>query len=173
MRLLLCLLLALSALSAHAETRPFTLPDLDGGRLTVDFSQGRVTLVNFWATWCLPCREEMPQIARLLKDHGGKGLRVIGVAMESGDAGEVKKFLKDNPGFGVNYPMAMGDDQTAERFGGVEAVPTTFLIDSSGKILRRWIGVTPDFHQKVGSEVARLLAASAPQAGAAAPPPRP
>lgn len=142
------------------------LKDVDGRTIQIDYKAHRLTLVNFWATWCLPCREEMPQIARLVAAHGGRGLQTFGIAMESGKAAEVKRFLKENPDLRVNYPILIGDDKAAARFGNVEVVPTTFLIDASGTIVRKYEGVTPDFFEKVGRDIRTSLA---PAADAASP----
>ena len=133
------------------------LKGLDGGKVKFDYGSNRITLVNFWATWCMPCREEMPQISKLVDTYGDRGFKAIGIAMESGDAKEVKGFLEQNPALGANYPIFVGDQETADRFGDILAVPTSILIDSEGKVVRMFAGVNPDFLGKVGAEIAKHL----------------
>jgi thiol-disulfide isomerase/thioredoxin len=168
-------LLVLSGLSfglaaAGDKVGKVSMKDLDGKKVAIDFSAAPVTLVNFWAVWCMPCRDEIPDIAKLVTEFGGKGLQVYGIAMESGEAAEVKSFLDSHKEFGVNFPMLMGTDDTGEAFGGVMAVPTTFLVDSRGQVIRKYIGVTSDFHKKVSGEIAKTLdAAAAPPKGASRP----
>lgn len=155
---------------AGEKVGKLSMKDLDGKPVSVDFSEASVTLVNFWAVWCMPCRDEIPDIAKLVTEFGGKGLKVYGIAMESGEAAEVKSFLESHREFGVNFPMLMGTDDTGDAFGGVMAVPTTFLVDSHGKVIRKYIGATSDFHKKVSGEIARTLdAAAAPPKGASRP----
>ncbi len=153
------LLVAASSLPAAPESplSGLMLKGLDGGKVKFDYGANRLTLVNFWATWCMPCREEMPQISKLVDTYGNKGFRAIGIAMESGGAKDVKGFLEENPTLGANYPIFVGDQETADRFGDIEAVPTSILIDSEGKVVRMFVGVNPDFLGKVGAEIAKHL----------------
>ncbi|MGH9868191.1 MAG: TlpA disulfide reductase family protein [Candidatus Polarisedimenticolia bacterium] len=145
--------------AAEGTIAPVTLEDLNGKKVKVDFSSAKITLVNFWAVWCMPCRDEIPEIARLKSEYGDKGLQVFGIAMESGEPAEVKDFLERNKGFGVNYPMLMGTDEVADSFGGVMAVPTTYLLDAKGKVLKTYVGSTRDFHAKVSAEIDSTLKA--------------
>jgi len=151
-----CVLSSLPAAPA-SPLSGLMLKALDGGKVKFDYDAHRLTLVNFWATWCMPCREEMPQISKLVDKYGARGFRAIGIAMESGGGDEVKAFLGENPALGVNYPIFVGDEQTAGRFGDIVAVPTTILIDSEGKVVRMFVGVNPDFFDKVGAEIAKNL----------------
>jgi len=164
---ILVLLMGLAAVLCAADpaqaVSSLTLDDLEGRKVKMDFSAARVTLVNFWATWCMPCREEIPEIARLVSEYGGKGLQVFGVAMESGEPVEVKDFLERNKAFGVNYPMLVGTDTVADAFGGVMAVPTTYLLDARGKVLKTFVGSTRDFHAKMSAEIGSTLKAPATQ----------
>ena len=142
------------------------LKDLDGRAVQIDYKAHKLTLVNFWATWCVPCREEMPQIARLVEANKAQGLQAFGIALESGKPDEVKRFLKQNPDIRVNYPILIGDDEVAVKFSGVEVVPTTLLIDSTGAIVKRYEGVTSDFFDRVGRDIRAILK---PAADAATP----
>jgi thiol-disulfide isomerase/thioredoxin len=152
------LVLGLStSLAPAASVKKVSIKDLEGKQVAIDFASSPLTLVNFWAVWCMPCRDEIPDIAKLVSEFGGKGLKVYGIALESGEAAEVKSFLADHKEFGVNYPILLGADDTGDAFGGVMQVPTTFLVDARGKILKRFIGVTSDFHKKMSAEITRSL----------------
>ena len=154
------LVLAAAAGWAFAEFKnapEVRLSDLDGNQVTLTYAQSRLTLVNFWATWCLPCREEIPDIARLHSEFNQRGFRAVGVALESGGREEVMEFLRKHPEFGVNYTMLMGSDATIDDFGGIEIVPTTLLVDSEGAVVDTFLGVNPEFHKKVGKAIREFL----------------
>jgi thiol-disulfide isomerase/thioredoxin len=106
---------------------------------TVKFSdfRGNVVILDFWATWCAPCRVEIPHFVELQKQYGAKGLTIIGVSLDEQGPEVVKKFVKQ---FGVNYPIVMGNRKVVEDYGGVVAVPTTFVIDREGRIVSRHMG---------------------------------
>lgn len=137
------------------------LTDLSGSPARIDYKAGRLTLVNFWATWCLPCREEMPVIAKLVDEYGKRGLRAVGVAVQSGDAAGIRSFLSENGELGVNYTVLIGGDEAVAGFGDLEAVPTTFLIGPAGKVLATYVGVTEKFHETVGADIRKWLPAPA------------
>ena len=114
----------------------FALPDLQGRTVHLKDFRGKVVVLDFWATWCGPCKMEIPHFAELLKRHGEKGLEIVGVAMDETGADVVKPFVQKN---GLRYHVLLGDDYTATRFGGVNALPTTFVIDRGGHIARKYI----------------------------------
>ena len=178
--LILSALSLLSALAASglacAEGKdeviaPVTLDSVDGPKVKIDFAKAKVTVVNFWATWCVPCREEIPDIARIEAQYRKDGLQVFGVAMESGERSEVKDFLERNKRFGAAYPMLMGTDEVSDAFGGVMAVPTTYVLDAKGRVIRKFIGVTSDFRKTLTSDIQDFLGktAGSAQTGNAAP----
>jgi thiol-disulfide isomerase/thioredoxin len=133
------------------------LKDPKGAPFKLEYKSSKLTLVNFWAVWCVPCREEMPQIAKLAEKYGPMGFRSIGIAMESGGVAEVKSFLDENRSLGINYPILVGDDVAAEKFGDIQVVPTTYLIDSNGKIVAKYLGVTTNFLNQVGGQIRKYL----------------
>lgn len=114
----------------------FTRRDFASSQLTLSDHRGKLVLLNFWATWCPPCREEMPLFSGWQRELKGKGLQVIGVSMDD-DATSVKKFIAKYP---VTYPVVMGDVKLAESFGGVLGLPLSYLIDAQGRVVARYQG---------------------------------
>lgn len=123
-----------------ATTRPlapgFTLLDLSGRKIDLSAFGGQVVLLNFWATWCAPCREETPEFMNLQNKYGNQGLRVIGISLDD-DAKPVLGFYDQ---FRINYPIVIGDAGLAERYGGILGLPVTFLIGCDGRIYSRYSG---------------------------------
>ena len=101
-----------------------------------DFA-GKVVILDFWATWCGPCRMEIPGFIELQKQYADKGLVVVGVSLDQDGASVVKAFIDKT---GINYPVVLGDETIVNAFGGVEGIPTTFIIDRSGQIVRKHVG---------------------------------
>lgn len=117
----------------------FVLRSVDGSRLRLSDLRGKPVLVNFWATWCAPCKVEMPWLVQLNDKYRDQRLRIIGVAMESGSAEEVAAFARQR---GVGYQIVLGDSATADKYGGVRFMPQSFFIDGDGKITRVTTGLT-------------------------------
>ncbi len=113
----------------------------NAGRVVSDYSSHPATVVNFWATWCAPCRDEMPALQRLHVKLEKEGLAVIGVELDDAGAQESSKFLAD---LGITYPVFQGTAALTKEWGGVGILPTTFLVDRQGKVLRRYVGATPE-----------------------------
>ncbi|HEY1327778.1 MAG TPA: TlpA disulfide reductase family protein [Casimicrobiaceae bacterium] len=116
------------------------LPDAAGQLQRMDQWRGRVLVVNFWATWCVPCREEMPQFIRTQADEGGKGLQFVGIAVDSAD--KVAKFSKD---IGLNYPTLVGGlgamDLSRDLGNRLMALPFTIVLDRNGRVVHTQLGV--------------------------------
>ena len=108
----------------------FELPNLDGTPLRKSDLQGKVLLVNFWATWCAPCEIEIPWFIDFQKKYQDDGLEVIGISLDEEGPEKVKKYVAEHK---VNYKIVMGDEKTAEAFGGVIGLPTSFVVDREGK----------------------------------------
>ena len=124
-------LLAASLLKHPAP--PFARSDLDGSRVSLAQFRGKVILLNFWATWCAPCRVEMPQFVGWQTRYGPRGLQIVAVSMDD-DVDPVRTFLhRVQP----NYPVLMGDAKLGELYGGVLGLPVTFLIDRTGIVRAR------------------------------------
>src|SRR5215475_3616522 len=116
----------------------FTLPTLDGKNLSLSDLHGKAVIVNFWATWCGPCKIETPWLVELQNQYGAQGLQVIGVAMDDSGKDEIEKFAKD---MGMNYPVLIGKESVGDAYGGVPALPESFFIGRDGKIVDRIIGL--------------------------------
>jgi thiol-disulfide isomerase/thioredoxin len=162
-----------------ASTAEFTqAPDLEyhdlkGAKVRIDFKSKPLTLVNFWAIWCLPCHEEMPQISRLIETYSSDGLQSVGIAVESGGPLEVARFLERNPELKVNYRILIGGPEALEKFGDIVVVPTTYLLGPDARVLETYMGVTPDFYGRLSADVRKHLPPGAPESGkvkAGAPP---
>ncbi len=116
----------------------FSLETLDGPTMRLSDLRGKAVLLNFWATWCGPCKIEMPWFVDLQKQYGPRGLQIVGVAMDDASKEDIGKFAKD---MGVNYPILIGKEAVGEQYGGVNALPETFLIGRDGKIVDKIIGL--------------------------------
>jgi cytochrome c biogenesis protein CcmG, thiol:disulfide interchange protein DsbE len=121
------------------ETRPlkFSAVTLTGETLSSESLSGSVVLINVWATWCLPCRAEMPLLESTWQRHRQAGLRVIGASIDRGDPNVVRAFAVQR---GVSYPVAIIDRRTLEAIGGVQGVPTSILVGRDGRVRHRVIG---------------------------------
>jgi thiol-disulfide isomerase/thioredoxin len=115
----------------------FKLEDLDGKPLTLAASHGKVILLNFWATWCGPCRAEIPDLIELQKKYADR-LQIIGLDVDDDDTAEVKKFVETN---GINYPIGMATNEIRIQYGGVAALPTSFVLDDQGRVVQKHEGL--------------------------------
>ncbi len=116
----------------------FTLQSLDGKTVHLSDFRGKAILLNFWATWCEPCKVEMPWIVDLQQKYASEGLQVVGVAMDDASPDEIAKFTRQ---MGVNYPVVIGKDAVADSYGGLPFLPTTFYIGRDGKIVDKVLGI--------------------------------
>ncbi len=128
----------------------FTLYNLHGKPTSLADFRGKVVVLDFWATWCPPCKREIPDFINLQKAYGSKGLQIVGIALDEPD--KVVDFAQQN---GMNYPVLLGDDAIAAKYGGIDGIPTTFLIDKQGKIVSRFEGFRP--REVFESEIKKLL----------------
>jgi thiol-disulfide isomerase/thioredoxin len=118
----------------------WSLPGLDGKKVKLSDFKGKVVILDFWATWCPPCREEIPSFIQIQKDYADKGVVVVGIALDEEGESAVKPFAKKQ---GINYPIVMDKtSKTGDLYGGVEGIPTTFIIGADGKIVAKHVGLT-------------------------------
>jgi thiol-disulfide isomerase/thioredoxin len=117
----------------------FALRDVDGKVVRLSDFRGKVVLVDFWATWCGPCKIMIPWFIELERKHKDKGFAVIGVSMDDDGWDVVKPFLAR---MNINYRVVIGTDSVAQSYGGIEALPTAFLIDREGRIAATHVGLT-------------------------------
>ncbi|MBI4327108.1 MAG: TlpA family protein disulfide reductase [Chloroflexi bacterium] len=124
--------------SASSTPSPaWELKGVDGKPLKSSDFAGKVVILDFWATWCGPCRMEIPSFIELQNQYADKGLVVIGVSLDQDGATAVKPFMEK---MGINYPIMLGDETIVSAFGGIEGIPTTFINDREGRIVRKHEG---------------------------------
>ncbi len=123
----------------------FSLPDLKGQKVDLVSFKGQVMIIEFWATWCGPCREEIPLLNEIHRKYRDQGVRVIGISLDRKDPQEVSKFLDS---LQVEYLNLMGDEEVLEKYsrianlGPIRGIPATFIIDRKGAICQRFLGLT-------------------------------
>jgi peroxiredoxin len=116
----------------------FTLNTPDGKAMKLSDFHGKAVLLNFWATWCEPCKVEMPWFVDLQKKYGPQGLQVIGVAMDDAGPNVIQSFAQK---LGVNYPILVGKEEVGAAYGGIEYLPSTFYITRDGKVIDHVFGL--------------------------------
>jgi thiol-disulfide isomerase/thioredoxin len=121
------------------KTAPdFELKSLEGKTVKLSDYHGKAVLLNFWATYCGPCKVEMPWLVELQKQYGPEGLQIVGVAMDDASQDDIAKFAKD---MGVNYPILVGKESVGDSYGGIQFLPATFYIGRDGKFIDRVFGL--------------------------------
>jgi len=123
-----------------APAPDFQLAVLDTKDKTLKLSdfKGKAVVVNFWATWCEPCKVEMPWLVELKKQYGPQGLEVVGIAMDDTDQKTIAEFTQK---MGVNYPVVIGTEKVADLYGGIDGMPTLFFVDRTGKVVDHELGL--------------------------------
>jgi cytochrome c biogenesis protein CcmG/thiol:disulfide interchange protein DsbE len=116
----------------------FSLPDVEGREIKLSDLKGQVVLLNFWATWCGPCKIEMPWFVEFQRQYKDQGFSVVAVSLDSEGWEVVKPFAEE---YKLNFPVVVGDDDLADKFGGIAALPTTFIIDKEGRITASHTGL--------------------------------
>jgi thiol-disulfide isomerase/thioredoxin len=119
------------------RARPFTVRTLDGRTVRLSDLRGRPVIVDFWATWCAPCRASMPLLDRMQSRFASRGLVIVGLSVDDTPAQSVRDFVQR---LGVHFPIAMASEGLIEDYGPVRSIPTTIFIDRQGRIVRRVVG---------------------------------
>ncbi|HEX6059112.1 MAG TPA: TlpA disulfide reductase family protein [Gemmatimonadaceae bacterium] len=122
---------ALGIAAMNQAAPDFRLTTLDGAAVSMDSLRGKVVLLNFWATWCPPCRIEMPGFQDVYDAHRDDGFVVLGVSTDATGRGPVRDFLRER---GITYPVAMASGEIVRSYGGARVLPTSFLIDREGRV---------------------------------------
>jgi peroxiredoxin len=129
-----------------ADAAPaWELKDIKGNTVKLSDFKGKVVIVDFWATWCPPCRAEIPHFVKLQDKYAKQGLVIVGISVDEGGAEVVSSFAKANK---INYPIALGNQDVAEQYGATDGIPTTFVIDRKGNVIAKHLGFTdPDIFE--------------------------
>jgi len=131
----------LGTTTSSAQTAPeFKLPDINGKTVNLSDFKGKIVIVDFWATWCGPCKMEIPGFVKLQEKYKDD-LVIIGVSLDQNGPKAVVPFAKD---YSINYHVVYGNGETVKAYGGVNGIPTTFVIDRKGNIQRKYVGYRPD-----------------------------
>lgn len=115
----------------------FALAGVRGEMVQLSDYRGRVVILDFWATWCPPCREEIPHFIALQERYSEQGVTIIGVSVDQGGPQTVAAFAET---LQINYPLAMADNDILQAYGGIRGIPTTFVIDRQGRIVKKYVG---------------------------------
>lgn len=151
----------LKAVQDRNQAPDFSLEDANGQLVKLSEFKGKVVLLNFWATWCTPCRIEIPWFVDMEREFKDEGFAVIGVSMDEDGWEVVKPFIRD---LKVNYRMVLGTEELAQLYSGVQALPTSFVIDRAGRIASVHMGIVS---RNVFEEEIRALLQDQTAAGSA------
>jgi len=145
---------AYMAPSFPRPAEPLSATDLKGAKVSWDQYRGKVVLLDFWATWCVPCRKSMPELQRLHETYAKDGFTVLGLSIDEGGSAKVKRFVATKK---FTYPIALDSEKTPtwEAYG-VKGIPSAYLVDREGKIVAEWRGAVDP--KQIESEVKKLLA---------------
>lgn len=143
------------AVPRPGQTTPnFKVTSTTGQAITLDNFNGHVLILDFFATWCTPCRQSIPHLVEMNRKYGKQGLQILGLSVDEGDERAVKAFTNE---FRVNYPVALAGDTTMVNFG-VRSVPIMYMVDKKGKIVEVYRGYSGDTAHRVEESIKRLLA---------------
>jgi len=133
---------------SYPKAPNFQLKDLSGKSVSLSDFAGKMVILDFWATWCPPCRAEMPDFIKLYNEFRQRGLVIVGIAADQGGQQVVEQFVKENQ---VNYPILMYDMKVISDYGGISGIPTTFIINKKGEIVSQFVGYRDEnvFRQEI------------------------
>ena len=140
---------------ADIEIFDITLPSLSGDDVSLSQFKGQVIMLNYWATWCPPCRQEIPDFIELMDEYGPKGLVIVGVSLDEDEMAVVGNFSREA---NINYPILYAGEMAGHldnKMGGMRGIPTTFLVDRQGNVIKKIVGVAPK--EMWSKEINKLL----------------
>jgi thiol-disulfide isomerase/thioredoxin len=145
--IMLCVM-PVAAVAQEKHAPPLALRSLDGQTVRLSDYRGKVVMLNFWATWCPPCRAEMPELVRLQREYRRRGLQIVGVTVPPLKRREMRRFVRS---IKINYPILYGTRATGKMFETGETLPVTIIIDREGNVRDKIIGILEpeEFEQKV------------------------
>lgn len=124
----------------NQPAKDFSLSDLENNQVSLANFKDKIVVLNFWATWCSPCKKEIPDFVDLHKKYREKGVVVVGIALDEEGLTVVKPFIQE---YKVNYPILLGNEQIAKDYGGIIGVPTSFILDGKGNVYKKYVGYRP------------------------------
>ena len=140
--------------SSKNQAPNFTLVDTNGKKVSLSDYKGKVVILDFWATWCPPCRRGIPDLIDIQKQFKNK-IAVLGISLDTDTKGDVPSFIKN---MGINYSVLYASPEVVQAYGNIDAIPTSFIIDKKGKIVNQHVGLTPK--ETLVSEIKNLLGKS-------------
>jgi cytochrome c biogenesis protein CcmG/thiol:disulfide interchange protein DsbE len=156
----LALLLFVATPSCSSDTPPddkgnsapnFALTTVEGRTIELKELEGSVVVINFWATWCAPCRAEIPGMLEVYDKYRGEGLEIVGIALDRGGWNVVTPFVEKMK---INYPIVLGGGEIVQKYGGISAIPTTFIVDKKGNVVKGHVGyLSKDDLEKIVSKL--------------------
>lgn len=124
----------------NQPAKDFSLSDLENNQVSLANFKNKIIVLNFWATWCSPCKKEIPDLVDLHKKYREKGVVVVGIALDEEGSTVVKPFIQE---YKVNYPILLGNEQISKDYGGIIGVPTSFILDAKGNVYKKYVGYRP------------------------------
>jgi thiol-disulfide isomerase/thioredoxin len=148
--IVLMVFLSVAPSLAQGKAPNFALKTAEGRVVELSKLQGKVVVVNFWATWCGPCRAEMPGMLEVYGAYKGKGVEFVGISVDEGGWKDVTPFVKR---MSITYPVVLDDGAVAWAYGGVNAIPTTFIVDRKGNLVTKHVGYMSkeDFEKNINA----------------------
>jgi len=133
----ICSLAVLQFGSCSSTAPNFHLRTMEGRTIELQNLQGKVVVLNFWATWCPPCRAEIPGLLEVYRKHRTKGLEIVGISLDSDGWTKVSPLMHE---LNIDYPVVLGNTDVVNAYGGIRAIPTTVIVDREGKIVDKVVG---------------------------------
>jgi len=138
--------------SCSSEAPNFHLRTLEGKTLELQEFHGKVVVLNFWASWCPPCRAEIPGLVEVYRKHRSKGLEIVGISLDTDGWTKVSPLVHE---MNIDYPIVLGNNDVVNAYGGIRAIPTTFIVNREGRIVDKVVGYMD--RQKFEDEILELI----------------